>query len=197
MGNSKSDSLGEWWTDSTGRGWNKSKDDPSLVHDDDESDTRYWIRQDKHYKCGDDGNWRPLNPNNISLNDAWTHFFGPKPISIIIPVVEGRKNDAEKPRTDLIPVDVMLAVTRVLTIGARKYADRNWEKGMNWSRPYGAILRHVWAWWQGEDLDLETNEHHLAHAICECMFALAFALRKMDKFDDRPISPPKPPESAT
>ena len=32
------------------------------------------------------------------------------------------------------------------------------------------MQRHIDAWWQGEQKDPETGEHHLAHAICCGMF---------------------------
>ena len=37
-------------------------------------------------------------------------------------------------------------------------------------RYYDAMQRHIDAWWQGEQKDPETGEHHLAHAICCGMF---------------------------
>ena len=73
----------------------------------------------------------------------------------------------------------------VLTIGAKKYEDRNWERGIKFSRCLGAALRHITAWWEGEELDPESGIHHLAHAICELLFLLAFSLRNMKEFDDR------------
>jgi hypothetical protein len=72
----------------------------------------------------------------------------------------------------------------VLGFGARKYAAWNWAKGMAWSRPYGALLRHVIAWAGGEDLDPESGEHHLDHAACELMFMRAYAEHKIGT-DDR------------
>lgn len=98
----------------------------------------------------------------------------------------GIKQDKEKLRLDLIPADVIEEVAKVYTYGASKYGDRNWEKGLLYSRPYGAALRHIITWWKGENLDDETGVSHLAHAICELEFLLAFELRKLKKLDDRP-----------
>ena len=63
--------------------------------------------------------------------------------------------------------------------------ERNWEKGMKWGRPVGALMRHMWAWWQGEDKDAETGLSHLAHAACCILFLLSYELRKTGE-DDRP-----------
>lgn len=98
---------------------------------------------------------------------------------------EGRKDDGGKPPLHLLPPDALLEITRVLDFGARKYAPRNWEKGMAWSRPYAALLRHMLAWWCGERADPETGISHLAHAGCCILFLLAYERRQIGD-DDRP-----------
>jgi len=85
-----------------------------------------------------------------------------------------KKSDDGKVRLDLLPVQPLLDIGQVLTFGADKYAERNWEKGFDWSRPYAATLRHLFAWWNGEDKDPETGLSHLAHAACEVMFLQEF-----------------------
>lgn len=97
----------------------------------------------------------------------------------------GTKLDHDKPRTDLLPTDVLEGVAQVLTVGAKKYADRNWEKGMKWSRPYGALLRHLWAFWRGEELDPETGLPHIDQVVTNAMF-LARYWRTRKELDDRP-----------
>ena len=69
------------------------------------------------------------------------------------PKTGGVKFDAGKLRLDLVPIEGVRAVADILTGGAKKYGDRNWEKGMDWSRPYVACLRHLFAWWDGEKVD--------------------------------------------
>lgn len=110
------------------------------------------------------------------------------------PREEGRKDDVGKDRWDLLPVDSIKEFVKVLTFGAEKYNDRNWESGIRYGRCYSAALRHLTAWWSGEELDKETGLNHLAHALCCVAFLLAYRLRKMDSFDDRPIKTPKPGE---
>ena len=84
------------------------------------------------------------------------------------------KFDQDKVRMELLPVLPLEAVARVLTIGARKYDQDNWRKGFDYSRTYGAAQRHLSDWYKGIDLDDDTSENHLAHAICNLMFLLEF-----------------------
>lgn len=96
---------------------------------------------------------------------------------------EGIQSD--KMPMDLIAPEIMVALSQVLRYGAKKYAPRNWEKGMDWSRVFGAAQRHLWAWWAREDKDAETALSHLAHAACCVMFLIAYEERECGS-DDRP-----------
>lgn len=97
---------------------------------------------------------------------------------------EGRKDDGDKTPWDLLPSDAVEEILKVLAFGAKKYDRRNWEKGMAWSRPFAALMRHMWAWQRGEGTDPETGLSHLAHAGCCILFLLAYERRKIGK-DDR------------
>lgn len=99
----------------------------------------------------------------------------------------GGKADAGKPRYDLLPPELLDGVARVLTVGATKYAPRNWELGIMYGRVFSALMRHMWAWWRGENVDAETGHSHLWHAGCCLAFLIAYEARGMAKFDDRPI----------
>lgn len=99
---------------------------------------------------------------------------------------EGAKYDAGKARLDLIPPELLTGVAAILGFGADKYAPRNWEHGMDFGRVYAAALRHLLAWWGGEDNDRETGMPHLWHAGCCISFLIAYEARGMTKFDDRP-----------
>lgn len=106
----------------------------------------------------------------------------------VTPQKGGVKHDSEKVRLDLIPVLPHLAVARVLTHGASKYAPWNWAKGIVYSRCIAACERHVADFKAGRYADEETGEHILAHAICELMFLLHFELSGQGaalKLDDR------------
>ncbi len=98
---------------------------------------------------------------------------------------EGRKDDQGKAPYHLLAPELLDGTAQVLAFGAAKYAPRNWEKGMDWSRPFSALMRHMWAWWRGEAKDPETGMSHLWHASCCIMFLLAYEERKIGN-DDRP-----------
>jgi len=103
-------------------------------------------------------------------------------------LLDGYKADENKLRTDLLSPEAVLGVVSVLTHGANKYTDRNWEKGMAWSRPYGAALRHLLAWWSGEDNDPETGLSHLDHAQC-CLHFLSHYVKHPEKYKGRDNRP--------
>lgn len=124
--------------------------------------------------------------HNLWKQDVEQHFKLKEPDPIQIRSNEGTKADAGKLRMDLIPPELNVAVSDILTFGATKYGDRNWEKGMDWGRVYGALQRHLNAWWDPNqpDIDEETGKSHLWHAACCIAFLVAYEQRKIGK-DDR------------
>ncbi len=98
---------------------------------------------------------------------------------------EGRKDDTGKLPYHLLPPELLEAVSSVLDFGQRKYSARNWEAGMDWSRVFAALQRHMWAWWGGEDKDPETGMSHLHHAATNLAFLIAYHKRSVGN-DDRP-----------
>ena len=98
----------------------------------------------------------------------------------------GRKDDSGKLRMDLLAPEFLLGTAEVLTFGANKYGDRNWEAGIKYSRVFAALMRHLWRWWASEPFDAETGMSHLKHAACCIMFLLAYEARRTIEFDDRP-----------
>ena len=101
-----------------------------------------------------------------------------------VPKNEFVKSDGKKPRYDLLPPELLEETAQVLAFGAQKYSDNNWAKGASWSRYFSAMMRHMWAWWRGEDNDPETGYSHLAHAACCLGFLMAYQRRVIGK-DDR------------
>src|SRR3990167_3184856 len=73
----------------------------------------------------------------------------------------GVKFDHNKPRPDLVPPLPFIELCMLYTRGANKYSSRNWERGMRFGRMFGAMIRHAFLWWAGEEKDRETNIHHL------------------------------------
>ena len=100
---------------------------------------------------------------------------------------QGTKDDQHKVRFDLIAPEFLFGIADILTLGAAKYAARNWEKGIMYGRVFGALQRHLWAWWQGEESDPESHKSHLWHAGCCLMFLTAYEARKQTDLDDRSV----------
>lgn len=101
-----------------------------------------------------------------------------------VPVPKFVKDDNAKTRYDLLPPELLEETARVLTFGAQKYSAHNWAQGASWSRYFSAMMRHMWAWWRGEDNDPETGFSHLAHAACCLSFLIAYQRRGLGE-DDR------------
>lgn len=121
------------------------------------------------------------------------------PVVDPLPKTEGRKDDQDKVRMELLPPEALFAIATILTSGAKKYSDRNWEHGMKWSRVFGATMRHLWCWWGSReptkrnfafgDLDDETGHSHLWHAGCCILFLITYEQRLVGE-DDRWSGPP-------
>ena len=85
--------------------------------------------------------------------------------------MDGEKFDQGKPSWSLLPQHTTREVVNVLTFGAAKYDRENWRKVPQLQlRYYDAAMRHIDAYRGGEQLDPESDLHHLAHAICCLMF---------------------------
>lgn len=68
-----------------------------------------------------------------------------------------REQATGKGRFDLLPAYVILRLAKHYENGARKYADRNWEKGLPLSRFLDSALRHLFSFMDGD-----RSEDHLA-----------------------------------
>lgn len=108
--------------------------------------------------------------------------------------VEGAKFDANKPDHSLLPPDALVDIIRVYEQGVKKYGRDNWRKGLLYSRIFSAIMRHLWAWWKGSDINEEDGGvRHLAQAAWGCLTLLEYTrTAKYGHFDDRPVDEPWP-----
>lgn len=98
---------------------------------------------------------------------------------------EGLRFNEGKLRYDLVPAYAQEQYVKVLTKGAQKYAERNWEKGMAWSKVVASLERHLAAFKQGEDFDPETGCFHTAHIMTNAAFLTEY-YRIYPQGDDRP-----------
>jgi Domain of unknown function (DUF5664) len=104
---------------------------------------------------------------------------------IVDPETGGTKGQ-KLARFDLLPADVLTLLAEHYGRGARKYAERNWERGYNWSLSFAAAMRHAWAFWNGEDVDEETGTPHPVAAAWHFIALTAYLIREAGT-DDRPI----------
>lgn len=95
----------------------------------------------------------------------------------------GLRYNADKNRLDLLPVEWSLALGEVMTAGAKKYAARNWERGMSWSIMVGCALRHLYKFMRGERYDPETGCHHLAHCAWNVLALMSYDVRAIGQND--------------
>ena len=117
---------------------------------------------------------------------------------------KGLRFNEGKLRYDLVHPWSHEQMVRVLTKGSQKYAERNWEKGMEWSKAIASMKRHTAAIERGEDYDIDpscpecqkstkenwvcknhTGELHAALAQCNAHFLTAY-YKIYPQGDDRP-----------
>ena len=96
----------------------------------------------------------------------------------------GLRFDDKKPRFDLIPTYPMFQLARLFAFGTKKYAERNWEKGMPWSKVIAPLQRHLCNWMAGEDNDDETGLSHMIHVAWNAMVLVEYERLYRD-LDDR------------
>ena len=91
----------------------------------------------------------------------------------------------------LIPPHAMEQTAWVHKLGADKYGPWNWrETGVCASTYVNAILRHLNAWRDGEDLDPESGISHLAHVACSANILMdaEYCDKLQDDRNKRPIN---------
>ena len=96
------------------------------------------------------------------------------PDELYVHPLGGAKANRLKPRVELIPTDALLRAAEVFAYGADKYDAWNWAKGMSWTETYASVLRHLFAWHRGEDIDPESGLPHAAHALTQMMVLVHF-----------------------
>jgi hypothetical protein len=103
--------------------------------------------------------------------------------------MDGKKDDSGKPCMELLPFSALVEVAKVLTHGAKKYAPDNWKKVPNAKNRYtGALMRHLAAWKEGEDIDGESGDdklRHIAQVACNALFLVWFETHNSELEDKK------------
>jgi hypothetical protein len=90
-----------------------------------------------------------------------------------------------------VPTPFLHAVGLALMEGALKYGRHNYRvMGIRYSVYYDAVMRHMNAWWEGEDVDPDSGLPHPVKAAA-CLSILFDAMLRENGTDDRP---PKTPD---
>jgi len=102
----------------------------------------------------------------------------------------GMRFNAEKMPLETIPLHLLEDCARVFDGVTKRevkpYPMWNWAKGMPWSVPYACMLRHLAAWYRGEDNDPETGINHLGHVMCNLLM-LTHYKDAFPEGDNRPV----------
>jgi hypothetical protein len=72
------------------------------------------------------------------------------------------------PYTRQIPLEAIAAAAASLEYGAKKYSDRNWEKGLPWQQMIDSLKRHIEDFERGHDYDDGEDGSDL-HQVCMIM----------------------------
>lgn len=89
-----------------------------------------------------------------------------------------------------VPCQPLYEVGLAMMEGGRKYGTHNYRSvGVRASVYYDAAMRHLMAWWEGEDNDPDSGISHLAKAMA-CLFVYRDSELLGNAEDDRPIRHP-------
>lgn len=154
--------------------------------------------QPRGFKAGDevdlknrDGSWKRLN-FTPSWNKALSYRYrSPLPVSDL---PDGNPKTAagalKTPLLSVIPPTVLIQVGEVMRLGREKYGAYNWrDQPVSYSTYVDAAMRHLASFWDGETVDPESGESHLANAIAG-LSVLLDAIATGNATDDRPPAGP-------
>lgn len=114
----------------------------------------------------------------------WPASLKVEEVRITDPTTGGQKG-SKLARFSLIPAEFLWALAEHYGIGAKKYDDRNWERGYKWSLSQDAHDRHFNQWLRGEDKDQETGTNHLIAAAWHLVALYIYQLRGLGTDDIR------------
>ena len=130
----------------------------------------------------------------VSYNGYFANWSYLKDLELVEPVRNSQTKDTN-PKDSIgtkkvplsgMPAPVLMECGLVKLHGDLKYGRYNWrDAGVRASVYYDACMRHLMAWWEGEDIDPDSGEHHIAHAITG-LSVLRDAQMQSNCTDDRP-----------
>lgn len=104
----------------------------------------------------------------------------------------GARFNNDKVPYDYIPLHLLAEAAEVFhLVTTRKinpYPRWNWLKGMPWLVPYACLIRHLAAWFLGEDRDVGpggSGKRHSAHMLCNILMIIHYE-QTYPEGDNRP-----------
>jgi len=86
----------------------------------------------------------------------------------------------------VVSAPVLMEIGLGMMEGARKYRRHNYRvAGVRASVYYDAAMRHLMAWWEGEDIDIDSGLSHISKALA-CLSVLRDSMIFNNWKDDRP-----------
>lgn len=111
---------------------------------------------------------KPQPADSLVSPHKWTQpvIAGVGPDAPLAENARGGKQSASPYRADLLPAKAVLDVSRILAIGAKRYAPNNWRK-IDQADHLNHALVHILSHMAGDRQD-----EHLEHAACRMLMAL-------------------------
>lgn len=95
-----------------------------------------------------------------------------------------------KPPLSTLPMPVLFEVAAAMLEGACKYRRHNYRvAGVRASVYFDAAMRHLMAWWEGQDIDPDSGIHHVTKAVAGLLVLRDAQMHGTLANDDRPPSP--------
>ena len=129
----------------------------------------------------------------IDANDIVTgELFGEKPTAAVTLKDTNPKESVgvRKAPMSTVSAAVMAELGLAMLEGAAKYGRHNYRaSGVRASVYYDGVMRHLMAWWEGEDIDQDSQLSHVTKAITS-LVVLRDAMIYQSFVDDRPPRSP-------
>lgn len=96
----------------------------------------------------------------------------------------GDRHNEGKIEWSLVDYPSLESMVQVLQFGAKKYGRFNWKKGLKTTEICESMLRHIYAYLDGVDIDEESGLPIEGHILCNAMF-LSYMIRNRKDLDTR------------
>jgi len=98
--------------------------------------------------------------------------------------MQAKRFNKGKLEWSLVDFKSLEELVKVLEFGAKKYDRNNWKKGLFTRQICESLLRHIFAFLDGEDNDPESKLPHTGHILANAMF-LNHMMKFKPEFDNR------------